>query len=455
MGRDSLIARLRRAGQPVGGIALFWRTLSLLSALLLACIALWLQVFISLEMAPRALSDARQLASLVNLSRAGLQASDPIGRLLLIKTLADEEGLRISIRQTQDRYQTLREGLWDGRIVQSLRQQLGPQTVVAAAVNGVPGLWIGFDIEGDAYWLHTDRARLVPGRAGTWLLWLLTAGTLSLLGSVVITRIINRPLHELANASAAMQRGQADQVHLDESAATREIREVNVAFNRMTEQTARIEQERKLLLAGISHDLRTPLARLRLEAEMSVPDARVREHMVADMAQMEGIITRFLAQSAPEMARLQAVELEPLVHQACFALSDDPQVRIHQHMEPGLRVLADPVELLRALTNLLENARLHGRSTDGISHIQIRAHATAAWVLLDLSDRGPGVADDQLHQLTRPYFRARPPASDAGPAGSGLGLAIVEGAMLRMGGGLSLSRVQPSGLRASLRLRKA
>ncbi|MFM8624492.1 MAG: hypothetical protein ACKOCZ_08285 [Betaproteobacteria bacterium] len=167
MGRDSLIARLRRAGQPVGGIALFWRTLSLLSALLLACIALWLQVFISLEMAPRALSDARQLASLVNLSRAGLQASDPIGRLLLIKTLADEEGLRISIRQTQDRYQTLREGLWDGRIVQSLRQQLGPQTVVAAAVNGVPGLWIGFDIEGDAYWLHTDRARLVPGRAGT------------------------------------------------------------------------------------------------------------------------------------------------------------------------------------------------------------------------------------------------------------------------------------------------
>lgn len=457
MGLGNFIERLRRVWQPSRGIALFWRTLSLLSLLLLACIALWLQVFISLEIAPRALNDARQLASLVNLSRAGLLASDPIGRLLLIKTLAEEEGLRISVRQAQDRYQLLRENLWDNRIVQLMRQQLGAQTVLAASVNGVPGLWIGFDIEGDTYWLQTDAARLIPQRAGTWLLWLLTAAALSLLGSVIITRVINRPLHELADASAALQRGQADQVHLDENAVTREIREVNVAFNRLSEQTARIEQERRLLLAGISHDLRTPLARLRLEAEMSVSDARAREHMVADMAQMEGIITRFLAHSAPETAHLQAVELEPLVHQACFAFADDPRVHIQAQIEAGLRVLADPVELMRALTNLLENARLHGRSADGISHIEIGVRSSRAWVLLDLSDRGPGVPADQLHQLTRPYFRAQAAQANSrsSPQGSGLGLAIVEGAMLRMGGGLSLTLVQPSGLRASLRLRKA
>lgn len=98
-----------------------------------------------------------------------------------------------------------------------------------------------------------------------------------------------------------------------------------------------------------------------------------------------------------------------------------------------------------------------GRSADGISHIEIGVRSSRAWVLLDLSDRGPGVPADQLHQLTRPYFRAQAAQANSrsSPQGSGLGLAIVEGAMLRMGGGLSLSLVQPSGLRASLRLRKA
>jgi two-component system osmolarity sensor histidine kinase EnvZ len=443
--------------RPAGGIGLFWRTLSLLSLLLLLCIALWLQAFISLETAPRAVRDAQQLASLVNLSRAALQISDPIGRLLLIKTLADEEGLRLSIRQAEDRHVSMREDFFAGRIVASLRQQLGAGAVVAESVNDEPGLWIGFDIEGDNYWLRTDPARLVPARAGTWALWLLTAGALSLLGSVLIARIINQPLHALADASARLQRGQAARVHLDEKATTREIREVNVAFNRMSEQLARLEQERALLLAGISHDLRTPLARLRLEAEMSVPDARSREHMVADMGQMEGIIERFLARSATPAFKAQVVVLQGLIEQACFALSDDPQVRISQQLEPQLQVLADPVELLRVLTNLLENARLHGRSADGISRIDIRTRATQAWVLLTVTDHGPGVPPDQLHQLTRPYFRAGKarPQDPAGSGGSGLGLAIVESSMLRMGGGLSLSLAEHGGLCASLRLRRA
>lgn len=458
MARTKTGPRARWLGlAPAGGIALFWRTLSLLSVLLLLCIALWLQAFISLETAPRAVRDAQQLASLVNLSRAGLQASDPIGRLLLIKTLADEEGLRLSIRQAEDRHVAMRDSLLSGRIVAPLRQQLGEGAVVAESVNDEPGLWIGFDIAGDNYWLRTDPARLVPARAGTWALWLLTAGLLSLLGSVLIARIINQPLHALAEASARLRRGGAARVHLDEKATTREIRDVNVAFNRMSEQLARLEQERALLLAGISHDLRTPLARLRLEAELSVPDARAREHMVADMGQMEGIIDRFLAHSTTPASKGQVVALDGLIEQACFALADDPQVRIREQLEPDLRVLADPVELLRVLANLLENARLHGRSADGISHIDIRTHATQAWVVLTVTDHGPGVAPHQLHQLTRPYFRAADTAAtgSAPPRGSGLGLAIVESSMLRMGGGLSLSLAEHGGLCASLRLRRA
>ena len=92
----------RQTGRP--SIGLFWRTFLLLCTLLLVCIAAWLQAFISLEIRPRAVQNAQQLASLVNLSRASLLASDPIGRVLLIKSLADQEALHLTVRQAGDRY---------------------------------------------------------------------------------------------------------------------------------------------------------------------------------------------------------------------------------------------------------------------------------------------------------------------------------------------------------------
>jgi two-component system osmolarity sensor histidine kinase EnvZ len=186
---------------------------------------------------------------------------------------------------------------------------------------------------------------------------------------------------------------------------------------------------------------------------MSVPDLRARQHMSADIEQMDAIIDKFLAHRGSSGTQLQPLALLPLVEQACFALADDPQVHIAHDIEAGLRVLADQVELMRVLSNLLENARRYGRSVDGISHIELRASATQAWVLLKVSDHGPGVSQDQLHQLTRPYFRAGPDAHR--PSGQGLGLAIVEGSMLRMGGGFSLSLTEQGGLCASLRLRRA
>jgi two-component system osmolarity sensor histidine kinase EnvZ len=338
-----------------------------------------------------------------------------------------------------------------GNIVERLRQQIGASAVVAEAVNGQPGLWIGFEIESDAYWLRTDEARLAPTRPGTWLLWLLTAGALSLLGSVLITRLINRPLHQLVLASARLRHHQAQPAPLDEQASTTEIRELNIAFNRMSEQLAKVEQERNLLLAGISHDLRTPLTRLRLEAQMSVPQARARQHMEADIAQIDAIVGKFLAH--PPAPALQSLVLAEQVAQASFAWADDPQVHISVQIEPQLHVRADPVELARVLSNLLDNASHHGRSADGICRIELRASATQAWVLLTVTDQGPGVAPEQLHQLTRPYHRAT--SGPSGPPGSGLGLAIAESAMQRMGGGFSLSLAANGGLCASLRLRRA
>jgi two-component system osmolarity sensor histidine kinase EnvZ len=162
----------------------------LLAVLLLGSLVTWLQIFRTLESRPQSLQNAQQLGSLVNLSRASLRYSDAIARLSLIKALAEEEGLRIELRQPDDRFVPLAASGADGAVVREILQRLGVGTMVASSVNGRQGFWVGFAIENDAYWLQTDNTRLQPTRKRTWLVWLATAGLLSLLGAAVIARII-------------------------------------------------------------------------------------------------------------------------------------------------------------------------------------------------------------------------------------------------------------------------
>ena len=149
--------RPRRAG-----LSLFWRTFFLLALLLGGSVVAWLQTFRALEFEPRAMQSAQQIASLVNLSRAALVHADSIARVSLIKTLAEQEGVRIVPRETNDQVVAFEGDALSERIVEQLNAQLGPGTTLASQVNGEAGLWVGFAIDGDAYWLLTDRARVTP-----------------------------------------------------------------------------------------------------------------------------------------------------------------------------------------------------------------------------------------------------------------------------------------------------
>lgn len=252
------------------GLNLFWRTFFLLSLLLVGSILAWLQTLRALEFEPRTLHTAQQIASLVNLSRAALVHSDAIARVSLLKTMADQEGVRILPREPGDNFELLDQSPLGQRLTEELSQRLGQGTIVASSVNGEKGLWVGFSINGDANWLLMDRSRFSPAGGKTWLIWLITAGALSLAGAAAIARLINQPLKQLSYAANRVRDGDFAASRLDEEAVTSEIREVNIGFNRMAQKLAKLEQDRAVMLAGISHDLRTPLARLRLETEMSV-----------------------------------------------------------------------------------------------------------------------------------------------------------------------------------------
>ena len=436
------------------GLSLFWRTFFLLALLLIGSVLAWLQTLRSLEFEPRAIQTAQQIASLVNLSRAALIHADSIARVSLIKTMTEQEGVRIVPREPSDTFEPFDSDTLGQRITLELVARLGPGTQLANRVNQLEGLWVGFTIDDDNYWMRTDRERFNRTAGSTWLIWLLTAAALSLAGAALIARRINRPLKQLSFAASRVREGDFDASTLDETVATNEIRAVNIGFNRMTEKLAKIEEDRAIMLAGISHDLRTPLARLRLETELSVSNAHARENMAADITQLDAIIGKFLDYARPDKVPLSAVALKEVVDACLFGVRKRSDMHIELDVADDLRVQADGVELGRVLSNLIENAGRYGKSVDnGIAEIDITALVRDKWVLLRVRDHGIGVAPEQLPDLTKPFYRGE--AARTAANGAGLGLAIVEKNVSRMGGSFTLSNAASGGLVASIRLHRS
>jgi two-component system osmolarity sensor histidine kinase EnvZ len=433
------------------GISLFWRTFFFLALLLLGSSVAWLQTFRSLESEPRAKQSTQQLASIVNLSRTALRYSDSIARSALIKALSDEEQVVISERESNDRYELFSKKELAEHFSETLKNKLGDNTIIAKSVNGEPAFCIGFSIESNSYWLLTDQSRVGSSRNSTWIVWLITAAALSLTGAAFIARLINQPLKELSFAASRMRDGDFDASRLDERVATSEIREVNIGFNRMAEQLSKVEQDRVIMLAGISHDLRTPLARLRLETEMSVSDEDARAHMAADITQLDAIIDKFLDYARLDPVKLTPISLNAVVEAAAYGVKEYDDLRISVRIIQDIEVLADEIELLRVISNLIENARRYGKTPEtGIAMVEIVAITRDKWVQIKLRDHGLGVSSETLPKLTRPFFRGD--AARTAATGAGLGLAIVERTIQRMGGMFALANTASGGLVAHIKL---
>ena len=436
------------------GLSLFWRTFFLLAVLLVCCIVAWLQTLRAVELEPRAVQTAHQLASQINLSRAALIHADAIARLSLLRTMETEEGLSIIPREASDRYTPLGHDGIQSDMAHALRERLGANTIVAGQVNQREGLWISFDMDGDAYWFLTDFQRFQTLPRRTWLIWLVVAAALSLAGAALFAGLINRPLKALSFAASRVREGNFADSRLDEGVATSEIREVNIGFNRMAQRLAKLDQDRALMLAGISHDLRTPLARLRLETEMSVADPEARDHMATDISQLDAIIGKFLDYARPDFVKLGPVSLNEVIDTCCAGFRQVADLQIQRHVEANLTVLSDGVELGRILTNLIENARKYGKTRGtGCTQVDITALARDNWIYVKVRDHGPGVDKDQLANLTKPFYRAESARTAAN--GAGLGLAIVEKTIQRMGGGFALNNSSTGGLSANFKLKRA
>ncbi|MBC7415661.1 MAG: HAMP domain-containing protein [Herminiimonas sp.] len=412
--------------------------------------AAWIVSYRFVERTPRATQLAAQVVSMVTITRAALAHSAPDLRRELLFDLASNEGIRIYPLEDSDRTEPPPDSVLLPLLQQTVRDKLGADTRFAGTVNDLPGFWVSFKIDDDDYWLRLDRDRVDRTSGLQWLGWAGVTLSLSLIGAAIISRLVNLPLARLTAVARAIAKGRQPDL-LPESGPT-EIREANHSFNQMVDDLNRVESDRAVVLAGISHDLRTPLARMQLEVEMAHLDTSAREGMQSDLRQMDAIIGQFLDYARPtDSATFSAIDLSELMQDVAQDATRRSDVRLATRIEPGMTIMGNPVDLKRVFNNLVENARRYGKA-DGEEVVAIelvcRLHQGRAHV--EFGDHGNGVPDDQIDRLLRPFTRLDTARGQAN--GSGLGLAIVERVIKRHFGTLRVSNRAPQGLQIAISL---
>jgi signal transduction histidine kinase len=266
---------------------------------------------------------------------------------------------------------------------------------------------------------------------GTSLIAVLGAGLLFI-------RRLTRPIDALARAAADAGRGDR-MVRLPEN-GPREIRAAAQAFNDMQVQIARFDAERMRTLGAVGHDLRTPITSLRIRAEM-LDDAEVRDNMVRildEMAVMADGLVGF-AKGARDDEPVQDIALPAFLAQ----LATDRGAMFSRG--PDLILRTRPVALTRAVGNLVDNALRYGGSA------KITLEQDGRDALISITDAGPGIAAERLASVFDPFVRGDDSRS-ADTGGAGLGLSIAQGIVQAMGGRITLTNLQPRGLKATIRL---
>lgn len=264
--------------------------------------------------------------------------------------------------------------------------------------------------------------------------------------SILLVRSLTAPLRRLADA--------ADRLGLDETGlalpeeGATEVRHAARAFNRMQERIGRLIRDRGQTLAAISHDLRTPITRLRLRAEF-LPDDDQRDRMLADLDEMELMLESTLEFLRVDTARgeVRVVDLSAILETICGDHIDAGDAVTLADLAPA-PVRARPLALKRALSNLIDNAIKHGGGA------RVALAGTGEKWLITIDDDGPGIPGADIERMFEPFTRAEE-SRNRHTGGVGLGLTVARSLLRGLGGDVVLSNRPGGGLRAEIALPRA
>ena len=328
-----------------------------------------------------------------------------------------------------------------------MQAELGADTEVRLRMHAPPALWVRAPSLGDG-WLkvplypHPLRGQKIWSVLG----WFLAIGLLSTASAWIFVSQLNQPLKRLVYA--ARQLGQGRSVRLPISDTPSEMTEVYRAFNQMAEDVEQAGRERELMLAGVSHDLRTPLTRLRLSLELMVDDNELTQGMVRDIEDMDAILDQFLAFIRDGRDEsVEEVDLSDLVREVAAPYNQNEE-RVRLRLEPIQPFPLRRVSMKRLLNNLIGNALNHAGTEVEVA-AYVSGDTNAPYVVLSVMDRGAGIDPSELEAIFNPFTRGD---RARGGKGTGLGLAIVKRIASMHGGNVELRNRVDGGLEARVRL---
>ena len=393
---------------------------------------------------PRQQVAAIGFASHLKSISAALETIPPERHLEFIGRLQEKEGIRLVRVRDKDAAALAP----DIPALHGIRARLKAEFGEGADLYLRPGtpnvVLVKLPVGEQAYWVVFPRNRIERETPMAWIGWGVFGTLMALAGAYVLVRRLNLPLRALSHAAREIGRGKKPPP-VDESGPD-EIRAVASAFNQMNDDLAHQERERATFLAGISHDLRTPLARLRLNVEMlGKTDADMQNGMVQDIEDMDTIIGQFLDFAREENAETAVTtDLNQLISQTCERFSRN-EVMVRTELGPIPTMRLRPIAMQRLLANLLDNAIKHGNQD-----ISVQTAVGGGWVSISVLDRGPGIPESEVERLKQPFTRLD--MARTGTTGAGLGLAIVERIARLHGGKFDLLARSGGGLEARVQL---
>lgn len=319
-----------------------------------------------------------------------------------------------------------------------LRIELNEDVDVYFEFKPKPRLWIYIPSLKDV-WVREPLLFFAQYNPFIIIAWIIGVPLMAIAAIVTLVRQLNRPLKRLELAALRVAKGQHATM-LETRRGPSEIRAVNAAFNQMTYDIQQAAKDRVVMLAGISHDLRTPLTRLRLTAEM-MSDADLAEGMILDIQDMDEILEQFISfmrDGSDEV--LELIDINHILSEVTAQFSS--QTHIEFHPEPLPDVMIKRLAIKRMIGNLVNNALRYGQAPIVLSAMQARQQ-----LVIKVRDHGHGVVESQIPDLLQPFVRGDAARTTQG---TGLGLAIVSRIVKIHKGTLDIRNHPDGGLEVSV-----
>jgi two-component system, OmpR family, osmolarity sensor histidine kinase EnvZ len=423
---------------------LIGRTALLIAVLIIISQVAWFGILRLFFIPPLRAAHANPIVSTIVMARDALEALPEDKRQIFLDGVNRHRGSRILPGDSpQAAFKATHEGIPEDLEI-SLTNTFGPSILLETQAK-TRDLWIRFPVQDQQYWLVLPPNRVHPLFPLDLLIWVALGVIIAVIGSYLVVFRLDRQLHKVLEAARAIGRGDTPG-NLAETGPD-EIRELSRGFNQMAEGLQKLDSERRLMLAGISHDLRTPLTRLRIGIELAgkAVEPSLSHGMIRDIEDMDSILMQFLdyardgSEEAPQLA-----DFNQIVFDVChrYDASGKPIKTVLDDLAPfKFRKLA----IRRLISNLVDNAIRYGNHD-----IEVLTQKSANAVVLKVMDRGPGIHNATPDQLIKPFVRDD--SARGTQTGAGLGLTIADRIAKMHDGKLQLTNREGGGLVAIVKI---